>query len=141
MWSVLGSGCSTPGGIPLMSHSLKMLGGPQGQSERDGGNEPLWVSLIWYKSDYRKPVALFTIFISIRNGKRRLWKCHLFPLPANTLSHRQEVMFFLFLFHLQWIHFLPFFSSLAVLDRCPRPLLPAEPTTVRYSANCLMRKF
>ena len=121
----------------------RMLGGPQGQSERAGGNEPLWVSLIWSKSDYRKPVALFTIFISIRNGKRRLWKCHLFPpcLLTPSLSLRQEVLCLLFLFHLQWTHILTFFParhSWSIL----RPLLPAEPTTLsRYAASCLMRKF
>ena len=69
----------------------RMLGGPQGQSERADGNEPLWVSLMWSKSDYRKPVTLFTIFICIRNRKRRLWKCHLFPpcLLTPSLTDRK----------------------------------------------------
>ena len=69
----------------------RMLGGPQGQSERADGNDPLWVSLIWSKSDYRKPVVIYTIFISIRNGKRRLWKCHLFPpcLPTPSRTDRK----------------------------------------------------
>jgi hypothetical protein len=51
-------------------------------------------------------------------------------LPTNTLSHKQEVMVFLFLFHLQWIHLVPFFPPARRSSSILRPLLPAEPTTL-----------
>jgi hypothetical protein len=118
-----------------------MLGGPHGQSKSEDGNEPLCVSLIWSKGGKRKPVALCTIFISIRNGKRRLCKCHLFPpcLLTPSLTHRKWCSSY-FWFTCNWYtlrHFSrsPFLidpPSIATSRTHHRPLLLAEPTTAHY---------